>query len=398
MPNWDSFATFYQEATQAPTNRRQELVETLLHERPEWPWVEPGHATFIYVGMGAKNVALNLDTIKADPPFAPMTNLPGTTLWYVTGEFADDDLLDYLLAVDDPLTPLATEKDIVGRISRHWRVDPLNPLRMMTAQMNVSVLRMRDARPFPNWQTLGAVPRGTVYEHPINSAQLRFTDHKLWVYTPPDYTADGQTNYPLLIFQDGQWCVGPLQLPQIADTLIKHGRMQPAIIAMTESGDQKERIKTYVSNDKHYLFLLLELLPFLQTQYRIDSTQIGLGGVAVGAIAAAHAVLKNPAVFSSLALISPPLGQGIAQNQLREYTGRFEKGTVLPKRIFQSVGRYEARSRFYLPALALSHSFRQRADIAYQFVEIGSGHGLVGFRSILPEALAWICPGEDKNG
>ena len=143
MPRWDSFETFLNEADQAPADQRQGLVDTLLHEHPAWPWVEEGKATFIYVGMGVQRAALNLDTIKGDPPFDPMTNLDGTTLWYVTREFAHDDLLDYLLAIDDPMTPLATETDVMGRISRHWRVDPMNPTRMTTAQASVSVLRMQ---------------------------------------------------------------------------------------------------------------------------------------------------------------------------------------------------------------------------------------------------------------
>lgn len=393
MPRWDSFDSFMTEATEADTDQRQELVNDLLHERGEWPWVEDGHATFIYTGMGVERVALNLDTIKGDPPFAPMSNLEGTTFWYVTHDFDNDDLLDYMLAVDDPMTPLAEETNVVGRISKHWRVDGMNPTKMMTAQMTVSVLRMQDARPFPNWKAMSRVPRGTVYEHSVNSTQLQFSGRKVWVYTPPGYEPDGNQSYPLLILEDGQWCVGPLQIPYVADTLIKHNRLAPVIIAMVQSGDQKERIKTFVSNDKHYLFLLMELMPFLQMEYKIDSAKVGIGGVAMGAIAAAHAVLKNPAVFSGLALVSPPLGKGVAQKELLAYASRFEEAPTLPARIFQSVGRHETRSRFYLPAQLLSQILGKREDLDYQYVETGSGHGLVGFRSILPEALAWVFPG-----
>ena len=396
MPNWDSFEAFLRDAEAAPVAERQTIVDDLIRERLEWPWVNGDNATFIYVSMGASSVALNLDTINADPPFAPMQKLEGTTLWHVTRQFAEDDLLDYMLAIDDPMTPLASERDVVGRISRHWRIDPLNTTRMHTAQMDVSVLRMDAARPFPDWAKLQRVPRGKVTEHTMNSAQLRFTGRKVWVYTPPGY-ADSVAEYPMLILQDGQWGVGPLQIPQIADALIKHQRMQPIIIAMVQSGDQKDRIKTFVSNDKHYAFLVSELLPFLQTQYRIDSTDLGIGGVAVGAIAAAHAALKNPSVFSHLILLSPPLGRGVAQEKLRDYVKRFESAPLLPKRIFQSVGRYETRSRFYLPAQVLNRILTQREDIDYQYVEVGSGHGLVTFRSLLPEALSWVFPGPAWN-
>lgn len=393
MPNWTTFESFLEEAQSAPLENRQSVVGQLLRERPAFPWIEGNSATFVYVAIEpVQNVAVNLDTLPGDPPFAPMENLEGTSFWYVTLNFEDDDLLDYMLAINDPMTPIAKETDIVGRINRYWRADPQNPIKMSTAQMNVSVLQMENARPFPDWTKMGRVERGEVFEHHFSSMQLRVQGRKLWVYTPPEYEGSGKV-YPLLILQDGQWCAGPLQVPFIADALIKHRRMQPVVIAMLQSGDQRDRIKNYVSNDHYFAALQEELIPFIKTRYRIDSTNIGIGGVGPGAIAAAHASLKNPAVFSHLIMISPPLGRGPAQDQLKEYVGRFQRASLLPRRIFQSVGRYEARARFYLPGQLLNSILSQRGDIAYQYVEIGSGHGLVGFRSVLPEALSWAFPG-----
>lgn len=397
MPRWKSFASFLRDAERAEDDEaRQQLVNELLAERQDWPWVENNRATFVFSKMGTNQAALNLDTINADPPFDPMTQLSGTTLWYVQREFNTDDLLDYMLAINDPMTPLKDERDIIGRVSRHWQVDPRNPLQMTTAQMNVSVLRMPEARPFPDWSQMADVPRGQVDEHLFSSAQMGFSNRKVWVYTPPGYATSGVT-YPMLILMDGQWAVGPLQIPYIADTLIKHGRMEPVIIVMKQSGRQEDRIREFVSNDKHYATLMLEVLPFIQTQYRVDSTNLGVGGVGVGAIAAAHAALKNPAVFSHLIMLSPPLGKGIAESELEAYSQRFSTAKLLPRRIFQSVGRYEIRGRFYRPAMVLREVLQQRADngdVDYAFVELGSGHGLVAFRSIFPEALSHTFPGE----
>ena len=398
MPRWHTFSQFIDEAERQPDDDvRQQMVNDLLAERPHWPWVEGRRATFIYSRMGIRSVAVNLDTLPGDPPFARMTNLQGTTLWYVQLTFEADDLLDYMLAIDDPMTPLKTETDIVGRVARHWRTDPLNPLRMHTAQMDVSILRMPKARPFPDWSAMPNVPRGRVKEHRFSSAQMNFTDRKLWVYTPPTYNPHDDREYPLLILLDGQWAVGPLQIPYIADTLIKHERLEPVIIAMKQSGPQQMRNRDYISNDRHYNALLLELLPFLQSQYRIDATNLGVGGVGVGAIAAAHAALKNPAVFSHLIMLSPPLGKGPAQEQLERYAARFQNAAALPRRIFQSVGRYEQKARFVRPAHLLRDILQKRqqtrGDVDYQFAEIGSGHGLVGFRSVFPEALAHVFPG-----
>jgi enterochelin esterase-like enzyme len=397
MPRWNSFETFLNDVEHARNDgERQTFADELVTEH-EWPWIEGNKATFIFASLGArKNVALNLDTIKEDPPFAPMTNLKGTTLWYVRRDFAPDDLLDYLIAVDDPLTPLASEPNIVERVARYWRPDPANPLKMETNQQEVSVLRMTNARPFLDWSSLKAVQHGKIREHSFDSIQLSFKGRKLWVYTPPGYDRSGLA-YPLLILQDGQWMNGPLQVPAIADTLIKHGRLAPVIIAMVQSGSQPERAREYTSNDRHYASLLLEVLPLVQTQYRIDSTNLGVGGVAIGAIAAAHAALKNPAVFNSLLMISPPLDKGPDEALLKQYAPRFELSPMLPRRIFQSVGRYEARGRFLRPAQTLRDILQGRERVAYRFVNIGSGHGLVGFRSVMPEALSWIFPGSGDS-
>ncbi len=391
MPQWNSFEIFLDEAMQVSGAERQALVDELLEERPDWPWIQGKRATFIYSSVGTNSAALNMDTIKEDPPFAVMENLAETTLWHVTKTYEPDDLLDYLLAVNDPMTPLAQDPDIVGRIANFWRFDPRNPLRMNTAQLNVSVLRMPNARPFPDWSKMPNVPRGHVFEHMVNSAQFGFSGRKLWVYTPPGYESSGLV-YPMLIMQDGQWAAGPLQVPYIADALIKHSRLEPLVIAMIQSGTQQERLQEYVTSDRYYAFTLLELLPFIQSQYRIDSTNLGIGGVAVGAIAAAHAALKNPAVFERLMMISAPLGKGPDQEKLEQITNRFQSARVLPKRIFQSVGRYEARARFIRPAESLRDTLQKRSDIDFQFTQVGSGHGLVGFKSILPEALAFAFP------
>jgi enterochelin esterase-like enzyme len=182
-------------------------------------------------------------------------------------------------------------------------------------------------------------------------------------------------------------------VPAIANALIKHGRMLPTVIAMVQSGQQAERDREYTANEQHYAFLLSELLPMIQTHYFIDPTRVAVGGVAVGAVAAAHAALRNPVVFSRLIMISPPLGKGANQDKLNALKVQFAESETVPRRIFHSVGRYEAKARFLRPSHALREALAPRRDTGYRFIETGSGHGLVGFKSVLPEALAWTFPG-----
>ena len=195
---------------------------------------------------------------------------------------------------------------------------------------------------------------------------------------------------------DGQWAMNALEVPYIADALIKHGRMEPIIIAMLASGNQSERVAEYVGNDKHYALIAAELLPFLQAEHRIEPLDLGLGGVGEGAIAAVHAALKNPAIFGHLILISPPLGREPAVQLLKDFAQRFRDSPILPNRIFHSVGRYEQDLRFYQPALALRGILERRMahdpELNYRFAELGSGHSLAAFKSVMPEALAHVFP------
>lgn len=399
MPRWSTFAAFLSEAERAPDDAtRQSLVAALLADRTEWPWVEARQATFIYTQPGVRRgVALNLDAIKGDPPLAPMSQLPGTDFWFITRAFAPDDLLDYLLAVDDPMTPLAEEPDLAGRVVTHWRPDPLNPVRMRSGEQEVSVLRMPQARPFPDWTAFRGVPRGRVTPTLWNSSQLHAKGRRVWVYAPPDYMTQPDKTYPLLVLQDGQWCSGPLQVPAIADVLIKHGRMSPILIAMVESGEARQRDQEYLTSEHYYSAIMLEILPLLQTRYRVDAGQIGIGGVSQGAVAALTSVLKNPAVFDTLIMISPPFGRITEGDLLTPSVARLQAARVLPPRIFHAVGRYENKPRFLRPAHALRDVLQVRPDILYRYLEMGSGHGLVAFRSILPEALSWAYPAFQDN-
>lgn len=395
---WKSFIQFLCEVYQTPAPNRQALADELLASPGGFPWVERNKATFVFDSPSAQNVALNIDIVNRDPPFETMIRLEDTNLWYFQRHFERDALVDYMFAVDDPGTPLAQELDLMQRVGRHWLADPLNAQSIQAQSVDTSILQMPRARPVPNWRSMPGVPRGRIYRYRFSSTQLNFSQRSLWVYTPPDYDAAETKSYRLLIMLDGQWAINALEAPYIADALIKHGRMQPIIMAMLASGSQPERLDEYIGNEKHYAMLAAELLPFLQAEHRIQPLNLGLGGVGEGAVAAAHAALKNPAIFEHLIMISPPLGSRSAVHLLKEVAERFRDLPILPNRIFHSVGRYEHDMRYVQPALALRGILERRMlhdpELAYRFIELGSGHSLAAFKSILPEALAHAFPPE----
>ncbi|MGV2433911.1 MAG UNVERIFIED_CONTAM: hypothetical protein LVT10_02570 [Anaerolineae bacterium] len=55
------------EAWNGSADQRQALVDALLQERTEWPWINGTEATFICTGSRVESAALNLDNLKTDP-------------------------------------------------------------------------------------------------------------------------------------------------------------------------------------------------------------------------------------------------------------------------------------------------------------------------------------------
>ena len=396
LSRWSSFIQFLSETYQVDARERQVIADELVSSRSDWPWVERDRATFVYHSTSAHSVAVSMDVVEKDPPFEYLVKLEDTSLWYYQRIFDQDALLDYVFAVNDPGTPLSQEVDLTNRISKFWEVDSLNAMSVRTQQIHASILQMPRARPFADWRTMRAVRHGRINRHSFSSARLGFAGRSLWVYTPPDYDPNANRLYPLLMMMDGQWALNVMEMPYIADALVKHRRMKPLIMAMLEGGSPVASAREYIGNDRHYAMILTELLPFLQTEYKVEPVSLGLGGVGEGAAAAAYAALKNPSVFGHLIMISPPLGHGADAKNLAEYARRFRDSPRLPRRIFQSVGRYEHNRRFYQPALALRTILEQRRSydggLAYKFVELGSGHSLAAFKSVMPEALSHAFP------
>jgi len=383
---WNSFIQFLCEVYQTPPQEHQRLVDELLSTGDDWPWVERGKATFVYESTTAQHVALNIDIVNRDPPFEHMVQLEGTSLWYFQRYFERDALLDYMFAVDDPGTPLAQDLDLGRRVERYWRADARNTRSISSNQLRASVLQMPRARPFADWARMRAVPRGRVHMHKMHSAQMGFPSRSLWVYLPPGFSAGDGKRLRLLLVLDGQWAMHILQLPYIVDALIKHGKIQPIAVAMLASGTDDR------SSDRYYPMLTSELMPLLAAQHKLEPPALAIAGMSESALAAADVALKNPALYRYLLLLSPPLGAPQHRKLVQTIRQRLQDSPQLPRRIFQAVGRYENEQRFYQPALQLRDILQRRmqydADLDYRFVELGSGHSLAAFKSILPEAIA----------
>ena len=147
----------------------------------------------------------------------------------------------------------------------------------------------------------------------------------LVVYLPPGYDEQAGRRFPVLYLHDGQnlfdpstsfipgmdWNVG-----QTADQKINAGAVEPLIIVgIYNTG--KARIREYTPTrvprlgggraDRYAKFLILELKPFIEQEYRTlsGSEKTGIGGSSLGGLVSLYLGLRLPNVFGKLAALSP---------------------------------------------------------------------------------------------
>jgi len=168
----------------------------------------------------------------------------------------------------------------------------------------------------------------------VSAGQLRKHDHfrsrflrnnrDLIVYIPPGYDDQPFSRFPVLYLQDGQnlfdratsfggqdWNVHGA-----AEHMIGIGAVQPLIIVgIYNTG--KSRIYEYTPvkspklgggrADRYGKFLMEEVTPFIQREYRVSSDPrvTGIGGSSLGGLLALYLGLKHPQVFGKIAALSP---------------------------------------------------------------------------------------------
>jgi enterochelin esterase-like enzyme len=163
-----------------------------------------------------------------------------------------------------------------------------------------------------SWQApTPARQRGTLqsvsYPSPLSTNPVG--SHDLVVYTPPGYDPNRATPYPLFVLSHGgggnevDWSTQGVMGP-IVDNLIAAGRMQPAIIAMTNFGGLAGDEPGYDSDVRN------AVIPFLEKNYNITGSASGraLAGLSGGATRVNEVLFNNAAAFGYVAVWSAPRG------------------------------------------------------------------------------------------
>jgi enterochelin esterase-like enzyme len=146
----------------------------------------------------------------------------------------------------------------------------------------------------------------------------------LIVYLPPGYDEQPFARFPVLYLQDGQnlfdrataFAGQDWNVHGAADQGIAAGTIQPLIVVgIYNTG--KSRINEYTPTkaprlgggraDRYAKFLMQEVMPFIQSEYRVasDARVTGIGGSSLGGLLSLYLGLKHPTMFGKIAALSP---------------------------------------------------------------------------------------------
>jgi len=179
-------------------------------------------------------------------------------------------------------------------------------------------------------------------------------NYDIYIRLPGEY-AQSQQKYPVLYLLDGQWDFKLLD--SIQGGLVYDGFVpEMIIVGITYSGANPDyttlRAMDYTPVSDAYLpgsgdapkflaFLKEELLPFIETNYRVEPTRRVLMGSSFGGAFTLYAMFSEPTLFSGYVAASPSVvyGQGFAFQQEADYASAHKD---LPVRLFLSVGELES--------------------------------------------------------
>ncbi len=226
----------------------------------------------------------------------------------------------------------------------------------------------------------GSIDVNTIFSEPLN------TDLTVRVYLPPCY--DPANQYPVLYLLHGQGSTDELWdelgANEVADVLIREGRVKPFIIVMP-------REDYYYQDPQESAFeaaLVETLLPWVDAQYATcaEPTCRAIGGISRGAYWALHLAFNRPDLFSAVGGHSLP-DTPFSITRIRLLTEAIPPDQ--PLRVWVDIGDADG---YYNGAMRF-HNLLDEVDYPHEWVIGTGGHDSLYWSSMVEQYLNWYGQG-----
>lgn len=240
----------------------------------------------------------------------------------------------------------------------------------------------------------GTLPHPRLRKHTAFTSRFLPGERDITVYLPPGYEEQPERHYPLLILQDGQNLFDPTtsfipgrtwRVAETADEAIAAGEVEPLVIAGVANAGER-RIAEYTPTHDWKLgggeagsysdLVLQELMPFLQTNYRLRSgpESTGIGGSSLGGLVSLWMGLQHPEIFGKLAVLSPSVWWN--HKFIIGYVNEKAPGLQHRPRIWLDIGDQEGRRTVrdveLLETRLRANGWSEGTDLHYELVEGGT--------------------------
>jgi enterochelin esterase-like enzyme len=265
----------------------------------------------------------------------------------------------------------------------------------------------------PDSQRQEGVPRGTVTKRVWKSNVFEGTIREYYLYVPPAVSQKEQTEFAVMVFQDGHAYVkedGQFRVPIVLDNLI-HKKELPPIVGIFinpghknpgENGDELPRdpwrandrsFEYDTLSDKYARFLIEEMLPEAEKQSGLkltnDPQRRAICGISSGGICSWTVAWEKPDQFRK---VLSHVGSFTNIRGGHAYEAMIRKTPNKPIRAFLQDGKGDldnANGNWWLANLQMEAALKFK-HYDYQFVGGDGGHNGKHGGAILPDSLRWL--------
>jgi len=285
--NGQGFLQFLSKVNSSKDSLRQELVDDYMTEIKIFPIVEDTFAHFVFKCEGLKP-HLAGDFTGWDPTIAPMENIVGTDVWFITKSFDRGARLDYQFVYNDSI----------------WVLDPLNPNKNIGGFGYNSELRMPDYIIPKEIDYVKDNLHGTIIDTTWYSKELG-NSRQIKVYLPPNYYSE-KLSYPLVLVNDGSEYLSYAKMDNVLDNLISNGVIRPIIAVFVPPID---RTKEYVTDYKENYtdFIINDVIDWVDKKFRTqkDPSNRMVMGSSYGGNISLWISKEHPNTFGLVGVFSP---------------------------------------------------------------------------------------------